>query len=336
MASLRAMAPPRLDRPARLSSWTLPARRALEAGMERHARLLRDRCRGHQQAHEPRQPGPLGSRLRRQLRVPGHGPTTASARARSDTSRGRVAAARSTTSLRSRSCSCRAAAGWSAASWSTTRSSCRASAIRRAPPMCSGPSAARLSPAMLARCHHVVRIPTRFCINLAVAGAIVMYDRMLSHRPVRRRGPCAAAARPSRCRPHVHGPMRRFGGVADARHRDATADASLLLSRATIYVWPRSPIEDRHVGAYATSAAFGLHRLGRGGSCRRSRSPRPAIRCQSDQRPPRLDRSTRSTDAKGGSATSRASRRSRTATTRAATPPPCSSRGCPATRRTSR
>lgn len=51
-----------------------------------------------------------------------------------------------------------------------------------------------LSPAMLARCDHVVRIPTRFCINVAVAGAIVMYDRMVSlgrfaERPVRAGGP---------------------------------------------------------------------------------------------------------------------------------------------------
>ena len=44
-----------------------------------------------------------------------------------------------------------------------------------------GPERGSLSPAMVARCDHVVRIPTRFCINLAVAGAIVMYDRMLCH-----------------------------------------------------------------------------------------------------------------------------------------------------------
>ena len=43
-----------------------------------------------------------------------------------------------------------------------------------------GPERQSLSPAMLARCHHVVRIPTRFCINLAVAGPVVMYDRLLS------------------------------------------------------------------------------------------------------------------------------------------------------------
>ncbi|HET6522756.1 MAG TPA: RNA methyltransferase [Geminicoccaceae bacterium] len=57
-----------------------------------------------------------------------------------------------------------------------------------------GPERSSLSPAMVARCDHVVKIPTRFCINLAVSGAVVMYDRMLSlgrfaPRPVRSGGP---------------------------------------------------------------------------------------------------------------------------------------------------
>lgn len=61
-----------------------------------------------------------------------------------------------------------------------------------------------LSPALLRRCDHVVRIPSRFAINLAVAGAIVMYDRMLSlgrfaERPVRPGGPPLPPA------PHVQG-----------------------------------------------------------------------------------------------------------------------------------
>ena len=34
-----------------------------------------------------------------------------------------------------------------------------------------------LSPAVTA---HVVKIPTRFCVNVSVAAAIVMYDRMVS------------------------------------------------------------------------------------------------------------------------------------------------------------
>ncbi|HST76459.1 MAG TPA: RNA methyltransferase, partial [Acetobacteraceae bacterium] len=34
-----------------------------------------------------------------------------------------------------------------------------------------GPERSGLSPAMLARCRHVVRVPTRFSLNLSVAGA---------------------------------------------------------------------------------------------------------------------------------------------------------------------
>ena len=43
-----------------------------------------------------------------------------------------------------------------------------------------GPERGSLSPALIERCEHVVRIPARFSINLGVAGAIVMYDRMLA------------------------------------------------------------------------------------------------------------------------------------------------------------
>ena len=72
-----------------------------------------------------------------------------------------------------------------------------------------GPERSSLSPAMLARCHHVVRIPTRFCINLAVAGAVVMYDRVVSlgrfpDRPLHAGGPVMEMP------PHVHGPSRRY------------------------------------------------------------------------------------------------------------------------------
>lgn len=43
-----------------------------------------------------------------------------------------------------------------------------------------GPERASLSPELLARCDHVVKIPTSFCLNVATAGAIVMYDRLLT------------------------------------------------------------------------------------------------------------------------------------------------------------
>ena len=57
-----------------------------------------------------------------------------------------------------------------------------------------GPERSGLSEAMRGRCRHVVRIPTRFALNLAVAGAIVLYDRLLQHgrfaeRPVASGGP---------------------------------------------------------------------------------------------------------------------------------------------------
>ena len=57
-----------------------------------------------------------------------------------------------------------------------------------------GPERGSLSPELMARCDFLIKIPTKFCVNLAVAGALVMYDRMLSmgrfaERPVRAGGP---------------------------------------------------------------------------------------------------------------------------------------------------
>jgi tRNA G18 (ribose-2'-O)-methylase SpoU len=43
-----------------------------------------------------------------------------------------------------------------------------------------GPERGRLSPALVERCSLLVKIPTKFSINLALAGALVMYDRMIS------------------------------------------------------------------------------------------------------------------------------------------------------------
>ena len=41
-----------------------------------------------------------------------------------------------------------------------------------------GPERGSLSPALVARCEHLVKIPSAFCVNVATAGAIVMYDRV--------------------------------------------------------------------------------------------------------------------------------------------------------------
>ena len=51
-----------------------------------------------------------------------------------------------------------------------------------------------LSPALLARCAHVVKIPTKFCLNVGLAGALVMYDRLIAlggypARPIMPGGP---------------------------------------------------------------------------------------------------------------------------------------------------
>jgi tRNA G18 (ribose-2'-O)-methylase SpoU len=67
-----------------------------------------------------------------------------------------------------------------------------------------GPERGSLSPAMLARCDHVVRIPTAFCINVAVAGAVVMYDRLRTKgRFARRPESTVGVAEPLAS--HVHG-----------------------------------------------------------------------------------------------------------------------------------
>ena len=54
----------------------------------------------------------------------------------------------------------------------------------------------------------MVRIPTSFCVNVAMAGAIVMYDRALAlgrfaPRPLSPGGPAEPLA------PHIHGKPKR-------------------------------------------------------------------------------------------------------------------------------
>ena len=76
-----------------------------------------------------------------------------------------------------------------------------------------------LSPQMLAKCEFVVKIPTRFSINVGMAGAIVLYDRMMSQCGYDAARDAVGAANP--CRP----------GIAGARH---------CRSRATIKGWKRA------------------------------------------------------------------------------------------------
>jgi tRNA C32,U32 (ribose-2'-O)-methylase TrmJ len=71
-----------------------------------------------------------------------------------------------------------------------------------------GPERGVLSPELVARCQHLVRIPTMFSLNVATAGAIIMYDRVrmlgrFAPRPVGEGAEAPASA------PHVQGQPKR-------------------------------------------------------------------------------------------------------------------------------
>ncbi len=91
-----------------------------------------------------------------------------------------------------------------------------------------GPERSGLSPAMLEHCRHVVRIPSRFALNLAVAGALVLYDRLLQHgrfaeRPVGRYlGPLARSLPWADTARHASGGMCRIGRSRNAGKRSNT------------------------------------------------------------------------------------------------------------------
>ena len=61
-----------------------------------------------------------------------------------------------------------------------------------------GPERGSLSKGLIKKCDYLIKIPTRFCVNLGIAGAIVMYDRAkslgrFSPRPNRPGGSLASA-----------------------------------------------------------------------------------------------------------------------------------------------
>jgi len=71
-----------------------------------------------------------------------------------------------------------------------------------------GPERGVLGADVIARCQHLVRIPTAFSLNLATAGAIVMYDRLrclgrFASRPI------AEGGAPEPLADHVQGGPRR-------------------------------------------------------------------------------------------------------------------------------
>jgi len=82
-----------------------------------------------------------------------------------------------------------------------------------------GPERGSLSPEMQERCTHILKIPTKFCINVGLAGAIILYDRTLSMkrfapRPVSPGGPVEELTG------HQHGERFTRSPKMEA-HRDA-------------------------------------------------------------------------------------------------------------------
>jgi tRNA G18 (ribose-2'-O)-methylase SpoU len=78
-----------------------------------------------------------------------------------------------------------------------------------------------LSTELLELADHVVRIPTRFSVNLAVAGAIIMYDRLLTSNRFARR-PVVPTGPPEPVPPHEFGEpihLKRAARRAAARER---------------------------------------------------------------------------------------------------------------------
>ena len=69
-----------------------------------------------------------------------------------------------------------------------------------------GPERGSLSPALQARCD-LVKIPTKFCINVGLAGALVMYDRQIAQGRFARRGLNPRAA-PEALPEHVPGAQK--------------------------------------------------------------------------------------------------------------------------------
>ncbi len=70
-----------------------------------------------------------------------------------------------------------------------------------------GPERGSLSPALQARCDHLVKIPTRFCINVGLAGALVMYDRLIAQGRFARRA-VNPRAEPEALPEHVSGAQK--------------------------------------------------------------------------------------------------------------------------------
>lgn len=92
-----------------------------------------------------------------------------------------------------------------------------------------GPERGVLSQALVTRCDHVVRIPTRFALNVGIAGAIVMYDRLTSlgryaSRPERPGGPTESPPTHVFGGPKIRRKMEKFRAAPPDTEADGSDD----------------------------------------------------------------------------------------------------------------
>ncbi|MBT3557991.1 MAG: RNA methyltransferase [Rhodospirillales bacterium] len=90
-----------------------------------------------------------------------------------------------------------------------------------------GPEKSSLSPALQDRCDFIVKIPTKFCVNVGLAGAIVMYDRTISmsrfaDRAVQAGGPTEPMAA------HKHGGIYSRKGMKKFEAPPPVAESKII------------------------------------------------------------------------------------------------------------
>ncbi len=70
-----------------------------------------------------------------------------------------------------------------------------------------GPERGTLSPELIEKCDYIIKIPTSFCINVATAGAIIMYDRIKTLGRFAE-PPVTPSGKPVELKHHLHGTPR--------------------------------------------------------------------------------------------------------------------------------
>ena len=85
-----------------------------------------------------------------------------------------------------------------------------------------GPERGSLSAEMVEKCDFVIKIPTAFCVNVGIAAAIVMYDRVQSlgkfaRRPARPGGPVEELDQHVHGGPIIRNKMKKFKEIPPTR-----------------------------------------------------------------------------------------------------------------------